>query len=137
MKAKEILKDLKLNTFCRLKLSKIHGVGVFAIRPIPKGKNPFESSRTYKLTKIPIEKIKKLRPALKRYVLDFCAVRDGFVLVPIFGINQIDIAHYLNHSKNSNLDAQIQTNGDTEFYTKSAIKTGVELTVDYSLFSEF
>ena len=37
-----ILEHLKNNIYCRLKPSKIHGVGVFAIRNIPKNTNPFK-----------------------------------------------------------------------------------------------
>ena len=44
---KEILNNLK-NTYCRLKASKIQGVGIFAVREIPKGKNPFFGLRKQK-----------------------------------------------------------------------------------------
>src|SRR5437870_10035362 len=37
-----LLEHLRMRTFVRLQPSAIHGVGVFAIRPIPKGTDPFQ-----------------------------------------------------------------------------------------------
>ena len=34
--------NLKNNVYCRISRSKIHGVGVIAIKDIPKGINPFK-----------------------------------------------------------------------------------------------
>ena len=39
---KNLLKNLKLETWCRIGVSKIAGVGVIAIRDIPKNTNPFK-----------------------------------------------------------------------------------------------
>ena len=40
----KILNILKDNTYCRLQPSPIHGIGVFAIKDIPDGVNPFSDS---------------------------------------------------------------------------------------------
>jgi len=51
---KKLIKNLENDIYCRIKPSKKHGVGVFAIRDIPKGINPF------KITGIPCLKSRVL-----------------------------------------------------------------------------
>jgi hypothetical protein len=47
MKRTELLRHVLADCYCRLQPSLIHGIGVYAIRDIPKGKNPFEALPTY------------------------------------------------------------------------------------------
>src|ERR1700722_14347341 len=54
---KKLIKDLEENVYCRLQPSKVHGIGIFAIRDIPKGKNLFKAFTDYELTPVPISMI--------------------------------------------------------------------------------
>ena len=59
-KAKQdILKNLE-NTYCRIRTSKINGVGVFAIKDIPKGINPFNKAKAQGWQKFKISELRFL-----------------------------------------------------------------------------
>jgi hypothetical protein len=47
MKRPEFLRRVLANCYCRLAPSPIHGIGVFAIRNIPRGRNPFNTLPKY------------------------------------------------------------------------------------------
>ena len=47
MKRPEFLRRVLANCYCRLAPSAIHGIGVFAIRNIPRGRNPFNTLPKY------------------------------------------------------------------------------------------
>lgn len=130
---KEIIKNLH-NTYCRLKPSKIHGVGVFAIRRIPKGIDPFigVSNQEY-WNKISEKEINKLPRAIRKAVKDFFIKEGNVFYVPDFGLNGLDISFYTNHSKEPNMIAK---NGGEYFIAKRNIKAGEELTVDYNTYDE-
>ena len=50
MKRAELLRRILADCFCRLQPSPLHGVGVFAIRDIPKGRDPFRTLPKYATT---------------------------------------------------------------------------------------
>jgi len=134
---KEILNNLK-NTYCRLKASKIEGVGVFAIKDIPKGKNPFPGIKSGKWHKFEMKALKKLDKEVLKLVDDFFVIeKDQTVYIPETGLNGIDISFFVNNSKNPNL--KIVEDGKTEalnFKTIKPIKKGEELTVSYATYDE-
>ena len=75
----EILNNLK-NTYCRLKASKIQGVGVFAIREIPNGKNPFFGLRKQKWHKFQMSELKGLDKEILSLVDSFFVIhKNGMV----------------------------------------------------------
>jgi len=43
-KYKQLVRNLKNNVYCRIKPDSFGGVGVFAIKDIPEGVNPFKLS---------------------------------------------------------------------------------------------
>ena len=47
MDKQQLINNLKNNTYCKLGRSDIDGIGVFAIRMIPKNINPFLLSNNY------------------------------------------------------------------------------------------
>ena len=49
-KERKIIHNLRNNVYCRISRSKIHGVGVIAIKDIPKGINPFKKCNKTKET---------------------------------------------------------------------------------------
>lgn len=137
---KNLLHNLKYETFCRIGLSKIHGVGVVAIKDIPKGANPFkvagDVSKIYKPVKITKAEYSKLDPGVRKIVGDFIyQEKDGSFLVPKFGMNSIDISFYMNHSKNNNIDLIENDYDDFLIHVANrTIKKGEELTINYADF---
>lgn len=133
----KILKDLK-NTCCRLRTSKIEGVGVFAIKDIPKGKDPFPGIKNGKWHKFDLKELKNLDKTILTMIDDFFVIEDNSnVYIPEIGLNGIDISFFLNNSKNPNL--KIVGDGKDEavfFKTSKNIKRGEELTVSYATYDK-
>ena len=133
MNKTQLLKHFKSEVYCRIAPSYIQGVGVVAIRNIPKNINPFRGSPdNYKL--IPFEKkeLSGVRPEVFRMISDFFASEKDTILIPEMGLNALDLSFFMNHSKNPNV--KVGTNED--FYTTREIKKGEELTTDYTTFSD-
>jgi SET domain-containing protein len=138
MTKKEIIQDLEKNIYCRIRPSRIHGVGVFAIRHIPKGAYPLISIWDVAVVPIAEKEIirnKKIHSAVKTLVRSFYARQNGKLYFPAHSFNQIDISYFLNHSNNPNLEAT-DVGDDILFRAKRNIKVGEELTTDYSTFSD-
>lgn len=131
----KILQDLEKNIYCRIGRSKISGVGVLAIRNIPKGQNPFSGIAKNKFTAIDADKVlnnPKIHPEVIKMVKDFYSIRGGEIYFPDCSLNEINISFFMNTSKNANVDTK---DGET-FFVKKKIKKGEELLVDYDLFSD-
>lgn len=126
---KEILQHLQSDVYCKIGVSKTHGVGVFAIREIPKGAMPLRSLRRLKEFEFPIKELKKLPREVKKQVEVFCFVEDGVASIPSIGLNSFDMAVYLNHSKKPNL--RFKRNGSLEALKR--IRKGEELFIDYDV----
>ncbi len=126
---KEILRHLRSDIFCKIGVSKTHGVGVFAIREIPKGATPLRSLRRHKEVAISMKELKRLPKEVKKQIEIFCFIEDEVALVPSIGINSFDMAVYLNHSKQPNL--KFKRNGSLEALKK--IRKGEELFIDYDI----
>jgi SET domain-containing protein len=131
VKEKDILHDLETNIFCRLRPSRRHGVGVFAIRNISKGINPFRGLRNTIWLSIPAKKIEKnqrITSEVKEMVQQFYVRDKDVIFMPNQSLNEIDISFFINHSKKPNLLAR---NNGEEFITARHIQKGEELTVNY------
>lgn len=120
--------------YCRIGVSQIHGVGVIAIRDIPKNINPFKMTNNYKEKTIALAQkdLKNIPKEVKKMVQDFIAPVDGKYDVPLHGLNSMDITFYMNHDENNNVT--IVDTGETylSFLTKRNIKKGEELTINYN-----
>jgi SET domain-containing protein len=131
----EFVEDLKSKVFCRIAPSPIHGVGVFAIRSIPKGINPMQENRTFEFQQVPVKEVMDdpdLPASVKKLVVDMNPENDGYFDCPPFSLNEIGVSYYLNHSKTPNMGED----GDGNFITLRDIAEGEELTVDYSTYGE-
>jgi len=135
VRKKEFLKSLR-QVYCRLGVTR-HGVGVVAIRNIPKGIDPFKNCDPFgsvmRISKKEFESYNAPEEA-KELVRDFCALQDGNYFVPTFGIDAIDKSYFLNHSQNANMVTKDK--GET-FITKRVVKAGEELTANYDEYQEF
>lgn len=131
---KEILKKLQ-STYCRLQPSKIEGVGVFAVKDIPKGINPMISSkenRNARWYEFKVSELENLDAGVRKMIDDFFVVEeDQTVMVPEHAFNSMDISFFVNNSKKPNL--KTVDNGFT-FVTLRKIKKGEELTVAYETY---
>ena len=120
---------LKHEVYCKLGVSTIHGVGVFALRDIPKGTQPLQSMASRKEKKFSRAELKEIPNSVRKHLADFCLIESGRVFVPEIGMNAVNISVYLNHSKTPNL-----------FFNKQEvlealrdITRGEELTIDYDI----
>src|SRR3989344_5874491 len=120
------------NTYCRLRSSKISGIGVFAVRDIPAGTKLFRGVRPQKWYRFKAAEFANADFGVRQMVDDFFVVeKDGTVLVPRFGLDGMDISVFLNHSKRPN--AETRDEGFT-FVAKRRIRRGEEVTVDYGIY---
>jgi SET domain-containing protein len=136
---KEIIKSLK-NNYCRLKPSKINGIGVAAIKDIPKGKKLFVGSQVRRWAKFRLSELKNFDQETREMIKGFFAADDdGGYWVCQGGLNSIDISFYLNHSNKPNLKAIINKKTDfvSDFVTVRKIKKGEELTVSYETLDSY
>ena len=127
MNITELLADLK-DTYVMLKPSPVHGIGVFAIRDIPKGCRSMFSIDNGEWIKVPITEIEALPPESKDLVETYCLYDEENYYVPSYGFKKMDLINYLNHSAQPN----VRSVNDGEFFEAiTAIPAGQELLVNY------
>jgi len=128
------VRDLIENVYCRLQPSQF-GIGVFAIRDIPEGTNPFRcqppgdeyTEFDENDAKIYIYENDNIPPGVKQCVRDLSSIsHDGMLLVPV-EFNCSCLRCYINHS----LTPNVTTNDGEIFVTTRYIKEGEELFVNY------
>lgn len=117
------------NVFTRLKPSPIHGIGVFAIRHIPKGTLLFDPEE--EIVWIDERQLRKLPRSLRDMYDDFCIIKDGRYGCPR-NFNRLTMSWYLNDSASPN----VLVDGDYNMWAARDIDEGEELTIDSSRFSE-
>jgi SET domain-containing protein len=113
---------LELNTYVKTYIapSPIHGVGVFALRDIPKGQKLY-TDIIPKLYNLPAKEFKNLFPEVKKHLMGrWPQVVNGSA----FGFPDTRIQAFLNHSYTPNYDAK----NDVALVD---IKQGEEVTEDY------
>ena len=140
-----LLEHLRMRTFVRLQPSAIHGVGVFAIRPIPKGTDPFQvcelpqhngfgRPQGERHTRLSQADVTELPPVVKKLVTDFIVPNvDRTYALPSRGMSTIDVSFYLNHSDTPNVDIAPSERQGSPYYgfrTTQDIPEGAELTID-------
>ncbi len=132
MTKKELLKHLQNDVYCRIGVSKIHGVGVIAIRDIPKGTNPFSGSFKGKYIAVDKKEILQFPEGVQKMIHDFFAHEKNKVYIPENGLNNIDISFFLNQTDSPN----VATHDGDIFITTRNIKKGEELSVDYTTYDD-
>ena len=124
---KKLFEHLQTEVFCRLGVSPVHGIGVFAISAIPKGINPLHSRLKFHEVKFTHDEVKKLPAGVRKEIKMFCYYDKKHVLVPEIGLNSMNMAVYLNHSKTPNV--KYRKNG--QLITLRDIAKDEELMMDY------
>ena len=122
------------DTYCMLKPSNLHGVGVFAIRNIPININPLGKENLEDWEQLEPDEYEKLPNEIKYVIKTYSVKQNGKYWIPKYGFHQkIGLANFLNHSNDPNI---ISINNGEEFKTIKEIKTGEELLIDYNSLGE-
>ncbi|MBK8264645.1 MAG: SET domain-containing protein [Nannocystis sp.] len=116
----------------RLRASKIHGIGVFAICPIKAGTMIFPGDQTDMIW-VDKSALPNLSPAEKQMYADFCLHRGDRLGCPS-SFDSLTPGWYVNHNPTDpNLTYSLQ---DYSFYAARDIAEGEELTANYHLYSD-
>ncbi|MBI5371538.1 MAG: SET domain-containing protein [Sphingobacteriales bacterium] len=128
MTREELLKELSEETFITLKPSTVHGIGVFALRDIPRGCRTIFSRNTGEWIPVPVTDIEQLPAHSRNLVETYCLYDETHYYVPDYGFKIMDLVNYLNHSSSPNV---VSVNDGLFFEALRDISAGEELLVDY------
>jgi len=133
MNKEALLKELASSTYVMIKPSPLHGIGVFAIRDIPKGTKNIFSKGVGDWIKVSKEEVDALPQHSKNLIENHCLFDEDFYFIPDYGFKLVDLVIYLNHSETPNV---ISLNEGEEFEAIRDIANGEELLVDYGTIVE-
>ncbi len=130
-----LLENLRNGTFCRVAPSELGGVGVHAIRTIPKGVNPFPTVYQENTDSVDItpKEVAGLPDSVQTLIKDFF-MRNPKGNFPVLtnGLNSMNISYYLNHDDlTPNLEMVDTGENYYSFQTNRRIEEGEELKLDY------
>ncbi|MFA9206365.1 MAG: SET domain-containing protein [Burkholderiaceae bacterium] len=128
MNKEALLKELAASTYVMIKPSPLHGIGVFAIRDIPKGTSNIFSKGVGDWIQVSKEEVDALPQHSKDLIENHCLFDEDFYFIPDYGFKLVDLVIYLNHSETPNV---ISLNEGEEFEAIRDIANGEELLVDY------
>ena len=113
----KLLKNLN-QTYCSFGVSKVHGIGVFAIRDIPVNTNPFHVVKPEKIIQLTEEDLKLLPTEVVVKIKDIFVRSNEVYHVYDLGLNCMGIKFHVNHSNNPNIAAckGIKTNSYIPVY---------------------
>lgn len=129
----QLLQELHQDTFVALKPSPVHGIGVFAIRDIPKGCRTIFSKSVGDWIRLSFEEVEQLPAHSRNLIETYCLYDDTHYFVPDYGFKLMDLVLYLNHSDEPNI---VSVNEGEQFEALRDIKTGEELLVNYESIAE-
>ena len=136
MSKAKLLENLREDTYCRIVASKVHGVGVGAIKDIPKGVDPFmRVGKEPKAIPLTDGEVQSLSTGVKKMVEDFTEKTGRYWYIPETGLNALDVTFYLNHNDRPNIGTCRNSNNPdsfVSFITKRCIKKGEELFINYN-----
>ena len=133
MNKEALLKELANATYVMIKPSPLHGIGVFAIRDIPKGTKNIFSKGVGDWIKVSKEEVDALPQHSKDLIENHCLFDEDHYFIPDYGFKLVDLVIYLNHSETPNV---ISLNDGEEFEAIRDIANGEELLVDYGTIVE-
>lgn len=130
MTKEELLLELSGDTWVMIKPSPIEGIGVFALRDIPKGcRSMFCKTNNHeKWISISKAEVETLPYHSKTLIENYCLYDDENYFVPDYGFKKMDLVNFLNHADTPNI---ISINEGEFFETIKDIKQGEELVIDY------
>ena len=130
MTKEALLQELTDNTWVMIRPSPIEGIGVFALRDIPKGCRNMFTKPNEEENWIPVSKaeVDNLPGYSKALIENYCLYDDENYFVPDYGFKKIDLVNFLNHSDSPNI---ISINDGEFFEAIRDINCGEELLIDY------
>lgn len=129
MTNKLLLLDLR-ETYLQLQPSSIHGIGVFAIRHIPKGCRAMFTKDRGEWIRISFKEVDALPAYSKKLISAYCTYDQEGYYIERYGFKKMDLANFINHSSKPNIAS---INNGKYFEAIKDIKTGDELFIDYSM----
>lgn len=129
----QLLDHLIHDVYVRIGPSKIHGVGLIAVRDIPQGTDPFKNlyePPTFGFTQ---EELHEVPIPIRKMINDYFGKEEGKIYIPTSGLNPLDLLHFINHSETPNVHA---VNEGWIFRAVRDIQAGEELFSDYSTYDE-
>tara|TARA_B100001059_G_C17297320_1_gene315697 strand:- start:42 stop:485 length:444 start_codon:yes stop_codon:yes gene_type:complete len=143
MTKKELIKNLQ-ETYCTIGVSKVHGVGVVAIRDIPINTNPFSCMKFDNHTVIDEKDLKSIPLEVVKKIQDVFIRVDKKYYIYNLGLNNMGAKFYINHSDEPNVVLNHKPEDKyVAFKTCKVIKKGEELFWNYktypakNLFNQF
>lgn len=128
-----LLKQLAEATYVMIKASPVHGIGVFAIRDIPKGTQDIFSQGVGEWIEVSKEEVESLPKHSRDLVENHCLFDEQSYFIPDYGFKLVDLVIYLNHSDTPNV---VSINDGERFEAIRDIALGEELFVDYGTIVE-
>lgn len=130
MNLEKLLRELSNETYVMIKPSPIEGIGVFAIRDIPKGCRDMFSKPTDhdEWLKVPKTTVAALPQHAQDLIENYCLFDTDHYFIPEYGFKKMDLVNFLNHADNPNI---ISINDGDYFEAIRDIKKGEELVIDY------
>ena len=128
-----LLKQLAESTYVMIKASPVHGIGVFAIRDIPKGTQDIFSQGIGDWIEVSKEEVEALPKHSRDLVENHCLFDEKSYFIPDYGFKLVDLVIYLNHSDSPNV---VSINDGERFEAIRDISCGEELFVDYGTIVE-
>ena len=121
--------------FVRLGVSAVHGIGVFAIRPIARGTRIFANDRM-PVTWVEKDALERAGPsaAEARLYHDFGINQGRRIGCPV-NFNYLTPSWYLN-APPPGAEANVTSDAELNFLARRDIAEGEELWIDYAEFSE-
>ena len=125
------------NTYCGFGCSKVHGVGVIAIRDIPKGVDPFPPITPEQTINITEKDLKELPKEIVSKIKDIFISINGVYQIYNLGLNNMGVRFHVNHSKDPNIavNEKAFVSGYNPFITLRKIQKDEELFWDYTISS--
>lgn len=133
MNKQALLKQLAESTYVMIKASPVHGIGVFAIKDIPKGTQDIFSQGIGEWIEVSKEEVKTLPKHSRDLVENHCLFDEKNYFVPDYGFKLVDLVIYLNHSDVPNV---MSINDGERFEAIRDITVGEELFLDYGTIVE-
>lgn len=116
--------------YCRIKPSNTHGVGIFAIRDIPEGTNPFADSYIGQ-DSVLIEKTKIKNKTFSGMIEDYFPTNGNSKCIVPMWPNQIIWTNYINYTDDEK-KVNIILDSHGVWRTNKLVKSGEELLEDPS-----
>lgn len=130
-----LINELVHHTYVMLRPSAAAGIGVFALRPIPKGCRDMFSKpdATDEWISVNKKEVNELPHHAKQLIENYCLFDADKYYVPKKGFKELDVSLFLNHSDAPNI---ISIDDGNYFEALRDISEGEELFIDYGTIVE-